>query len=122
MICSLPFLEIDEGGLETLFSAYQQLIPAMKAYLVNAESGRINLEALIQLFGLLAKREKEVFAKLIDERKEVAAKEEVKIDQIVEEKLKEPIPEPSDTAMVENLIMQLKYQKDVAAKKSKTHF
>jgi 5'-3' exonuclease len=36
-------------------------MPNMKQYLVAAENSKVNIEALIQLFGFLAKKEKQVF-------------------------------------------------------------
>ncbi len=36
-------------------------MPNMKQYLVAAETSKVNIEALIQLFGFLAKKEKQVF-------------------------------------------------------------
>ena len=78
----LPFLEIDEGGLTSLFTAYkvrnfteislkrQEIMPNMKQYLVSAETSKVNIEGLIQLFGFLAKKEKQVFKQVTEKKGE----------------------------------------------------
>lgn len=71
-IPSLPFLEIDDGGITLLFDSYRQLISTWSGYLVDAEKGKVRMPSLISIFSSIAVNESKKLLELHEQDMEDA--------------------------------------------------
>eukprot|EP01119_Soliformovum_irregulare_P010105 TRINITY_DN246_c11_g1_i1.p1 TRINITY_DN246_c11_g1~~TRINITY_DN246_c11_g1_i1.p1 ORF type:complete len:1228 (-),score=492.18 TRINITY_DN246_c11_g1_i1:74-3757(-) len=95
----LPYLEIDDNGLNTLLDIYRRLFPIWKGYLVQAESGKIKLDALISYFQAIAASETKQLIQAVrfEERQKALEKPEENsqvesVKQVKKEVEKKPEP------------------------------
>jgi hypothetical protein len=69
----LPTLDISEGGLDTLLTAYKTLLPTMGGYLLD--KGIIHLGRAEMIFKRMGEEETNVFQARIDEEERFAARQ-----------------------------------------------